>query len=106
MPDCSIALLLPAAGAMDEIRTAAISGRGRALAQGRERGHHGGMTTPGLDQDRLRALGRWFQFTPQECLLVAGVLLILLFGLWARWHHLRTEPPADYPVLEELDAGY
>ena len=59
------------------------------------------------DLDRVRALRRWFQFTPQEIMLLAGIVIILMIGLWARWRYLQHEPvqPREAPGPLPREAG-
>ncbi len=51
-----------------------------------------------VDPERVSALRRWFPFTRSEQLMLAGILLIFVIGLCARWYSLRHEKPESYSV--------
>jgi hypothetical protein len=46
-------------------------------------------------------IGAWFQFTPQERVVIIGILAIALVGLTARYLHQRSlkPEPREAPVL-------
>ena len=54
-----------------------------------------------VDPERVAALRRWFPFTRSEQLMLAGILIIFIIGLCARWYALRHEPAENYSVPGE-----
>lgn len=60
------------------------------------------MSRP-IHPERAAALRRWFQLTRPEQMFLAGILVIFLIGLWARWHALRHEAPEEYPVRPGME---
>ncbi|MBP7276247.1 MAG: hypothetical protein KBA51_08605 [Kiritimatiellae bacterium] len=60
------------------------------------------MSQP-LHPERTAAFRRWFQLTRSEHMFVAGILLIFIIGLWARWRALRHEAPEEYPPAPGME---
>ena len=65
------------------------------------------MTEHGKPRRKEPSLvGMWFKLTVQEQWFIAGIVLIALIGLSARYIHLKNQEPDPYEIEEGWESSY